>query len=118
MSVLEVGVVVVPDTVEALFAELGDGAAYGIRLVRKGWFGRRSVVAEVSPIGIYRIPRIVGEVIQSAWPATFPGPFVWDGLFELVSPGGETLGSGTSPGGFRLEPGDELNLAVELVGKP
>src|SRR3954454_6803682 len=66
VSVLEVGFRI-PDTPEELFELIGDPdeenqQPFAFVICGCGW---------IAPIGIYRLPRSVGETVSSSWPAEF-----------------------------------------------
>jgi hypothetical protein len=91
-----------------------DAGPFLLALLRRG-MRRRRTLAE-APIGMWRLPSAVGEIVTSAWPACFRGPLDATRLWELrVSRGGEALCTGACefPRLWKL---DTLEVTVTLTG--
>jgi hypothetical protein len=120
LATLEIGFAI-PDTANELLDLIGAGAAepFSLLLLNAGILFARA------PIGIYRVPRAVGEVVRSEWPAAYGGPLTIDTSrmhWELRDGNGNFVADGRWIGGIVEETlvlfaMDELRCSVLLVGK-
>jgi hypothetical protein len=114
VSELEVDVIV-PDTPAELFALIGDPVEEPASPFTLIMLVGEAEVAR-APIGIYRRPLKVGEIVRSAWPAIFRGPLRASGWALLDTAGDRVAGRAQRLPTLRR--GDEMEASLRLVGKP
>ena len=112
MSVLEVGVAV--PRYEASPETGGELAEPFVFVLYRG----KELLA-ASPVGIYRLPKAIGDRVRSSWPAEFIGPLAAARSWELLTPTNKHVAG--RPQDFpKLHGGsrpDTMNVTVTLTGE-